>query len=77
MANLLSVDLSRVLDQITCPTLIIWGAHDQTTPLSGGKILHAGVKGSRMIIIPDARHGPHITHTKEVAELVVKEVQSV
>lgn len=75
MANLLSVDLSLVLDRIHAPTLIIWGANDRTTPLSDGKLLHRGIRGSRMIVIPDARHSPHITHVRELADLIEKELK--
>ncbi|OGG49642.1 hypothetical protein A2763_03100 [Candidatus Kaiserbacteria bacterium RIFCSPHIGHO2_01_FULL_54_36] len=75
MANLLSVDLSLVLGQIVCPTLIIWGANDATTPISGGKVMHAGIRNSRMVVIPDARHAPHITHTKKVADLISEELK--
>ncbi len=74
MSNLLSVDLSLILDRITCPTLIIWGADDQTTPLSAGKIIHAGIKGSRMVVIEGARHSPHITHPQKIAELIQGEI---
>ena len=77
MANLLSVDLSLVLHTITCPTLIVWGLNDATTPLSGGKVIHAGIQGSRMIVIPDARHAPHITHTAMIADLVEKEMRTI
>ena len=76
MANLLLVDLSLVLDRITCPTLLIWGANDKTTPLSAGKRIHEGIKGSRISIIPDARHSPHITHPQQVAGLIKNEVVS-
>jgi len=76
MANLVSVDLGKVLDKITCPTLIIWGALDKTTPLSAGNIIHQGIRNSRMHVIPDARHGPHITHAKEVADLIEGELKN-
>lgn len=76
MANLLLVDLSLVLNRITCPTLIIWGANDKTTPLSAGKRIHEGIKDSRMSIIPGARHSPHITHPQKIAELIKSEVVS-
>ncbi len=77
MSNLVAVDLGKILDQIKCPTLIIWGAKDATTPLSAGKIIHEGIRGSRIVIIPDARHSPHITHAKEVADLITEETKSV
>lgn len=76
MANLLSVDLTPVLPKIQCPTLIIWGAQDKTTPLSAGKVIHAGIQGSNMVVIPDARHSPHITHPGRVADLIVEELSS-
>ncbi len=76
MANLLSVDLSLVLNRITCPTLIIWGVGDKTTPLSAGKRIHEGIKNSRMVVIDGARHSPHITHSQKIAELIKKEVAS-
>lgn len=75
MANLLSVDLSLVLDNIQAPTLIMWGAEDTTTPLGDGERIHRGIRGSRMRVIPHAHHSPHITHPKEVADLITDELK--
>ena len=77
MANLVSVDLSAVLDTIRTPTLIIWGAQDTTTPLKDGELMHEKIRGSRMVVFPDARHSPHITHTLQVADLIEKELKEV
>jgi pimeloyl-ACP methyl ester carboxylesterase len=74
MSNLVTADLSKSLDLINCPTLIIWGAGDTTTPLKDGELMHRGIKDSRMIVFPDARHSPHITHPQEVVNLVAKEL---
>ncbi len=76
MANLLSVDLSKVLHKIQCPTLIIWGANDTTTLLSDGELMHRGIRASRMIVIPDARHSPHITHRDKITEILTNEINS-
>jgi len=75
MSHLVAADLSKVLDRIACPTLIIWGAQDTTTPLNDGELIHAGIKDSRMVVIPDARHSPHITHTEKVADLIIQELK--
>jgi pimeloyl-ACP methyl ester carboxylesterase len=75
MANLLSVDLSQILHHVQAPTLIIWGARDRTTPLKNGELIHSGIRGSRMVVIPDARHSPHITHTEKVADLITEELK--
>ena len=74
MANLVSVDLQKVLGHIQCPTLIVWGAQDTMTPLEDGRTLHEGIKNSRLIVLPDARHSPHITHAQKLADIVAKEL---
>ncbi len=77
MSRLVSADLSAILHKIKTPTLIIWGARDVTTPLSDGEIIRAGITNSRMIIIPDARHSPHRTHTERMAEIITEELRRV
>ena len=76
MSNLVGFDARTITDKIKCPTLIIWGAKDTTTPLSDGQLLHEGIRDSRMIVIPDARHSPHITHPSIVADLIAHELSS-
>ena len=76
MANLGSVDLSIILEKINVPTLIVWGENDTTTPLENGKLMHEKIQGSRMVVIRGAKHSPHITHTRELADIVEKELRS-
>lgn len=76
MANLTAVDIRTKLSLITAPTLIIWGAGDTTTPLKAGEAIHRGIRGAKMVVIPGARHSPHITHPLEVAEIVVDFISS-
>lgn len=75
MANLVAADLAPSLPRIEAPTLIIWGGRDKTTPLSDGLLMHEKIRGSRIFVLPEARHSPHITHTKKVADLIVEELQ--
>ncbi len=77
MANLGSVDLSTILEKIQIPTLVVWGENDTTTPLANGKLMHEKIRGSRMIIITDAQHSPHITHTNKLADLITEELKRV
>ncbi len=77
LANLVAVDIQKILDRIQCPTLIIWGALDTTTPLYAGELIHKGIRGARLHIIPDARHSPHITHTHLMADLITQELNRV
>lgn len=44
------------LGQITCPTLIVVGAEDALTPVKVHEEIHAGIPGSRLVIVPDCGH---------------------
>lgn len=70
MINLISYDLTPILNNINTPTLIIWGQQDKTTPLSDGKLMHKFIKGSKFEVIKDARHSPQFTHPKEVVKII-------
>ncbi|MFB5189248.1 alpha/beta fold hydrolase [Alicyclobacillus fastidiosus] len=44
--------LGRRLQHIQCPTLVVWGAEDQTNPVSLGQEMHALLPNSQMVVIP-------------------------
>lgn len=70
MLSLINFDLSPVLNKISTPTLIIWGEQDKVTPLSDGRLMNKLLKNSEIKIIPDAKHSPQYTHSKEVAKII-------
>ena len=47
--------LSR-LSVIEAPTLIMVGADDLGTPVAASEAMHAQIKGSQLVVIPDAAH---------------------
>jgi len=49
-------DYRADLAQITQPTLILVGEHDHVTPPALAEELHAGIAGSRLVVIPAAGH---------------------
>lgn len=51
-----SYDATARLNEIHVPTLILHGKHDRTAPLALAEEMHAGIAGSRMIVVP----GGHI-----------------
>jgi len=65
-------DASDVLDKIKCPTLIIAGGKDLFTPVSVAKIAKKKIKGSKLIVIPDATHYA----LAEYPDVVVREVKN-
>lgn len=76
MANLLKIDLRGVLKKIIVPTLIIWGAQDTSTPLSDGKLMHQEIARSRLVVLPTAKHSPHMTHPEKVIQEIVQELKT-
>ncbi len=72
MKNLISRDLTPELSMISIPTLIIWGKEDSVTPLSDAYVMYEAIKGSNIIVIDGAKHSPHVTNPKVVAEEIAK-----
>jgi len=71
LSNLVSVDLTPVLNKVSVPTLIVWGARDKATPLSDGKLMHKQIKNSEFFVISDAGHSPHFSHAEKVCEKII------
>lgn len=72
MVNLIKTDLADRLSEIKAPTTIIWGRMDQVTPVADGEIMKKELKNSSLHIISSARHSPQLTHPKETAEIIIK-----
>jgi len=49
-------DSMSLLPLITCPTLVIVGEEDGTTPPSEARLMEQGIPGARLSIIPGAGH---------------------
>src|SRR5215469_8811051 len=63
-------DLRPVLPTITVPTIIIYGANDQLTPVAYGEQLRDNIRGSAFHIITDCGHLPPIERPDAVAALL-------
>lgn len=57
--GLLEDDLSRELDKIKSPTLIVWGDRDAILSRSDQEMLAAAIEDSRLIVYGGAGHSPH------------------
>jgi 3-oxoadipate enol-lactonase len=44
------------LGEIRCPVLVIVGEQDPTTPLAMARDIHEAIRGSELVVIPDAAH---------------------
>ena len=66
LRGLIEADLPVALDQITAPTLLIWGEHDAFV---GGdqSILLREIPDARQIVYAGGGHGPHLAEPARVA----------
>src|SRR5438445_7568763 len=56
MAALNASPLDPELDRIHAPTLIVASERDRHCPPKAAEIITAGIKGSKLAVIPDASH---------------------
>ncbi len=49
-------DSTALLGEITCETTIVHGAEDTIIPIADAEAMHAGIDGSRLVILPRAGH---------------------
>jgi 3-oxoadipate enol-lactonase len=49
-------NMTAALPRLTMPAHIVVGEEDYATPVAMSEILHRGIKGSTMMVIPNARH---------------------
>jgi pimeloyl-ACP methyl ester carboxylesterase len=56
MARALAGDLRPGLPRIDVPTLVVHGAADVRAPREVAEALHAGIRGSRLAVLPGAGH---------------------
>jgi pimeloyl-ACP methyl ester carboxylesterase len=60
------------LDNIKCPTLIIWGAEDRVISPSRAGMFHKDIRNASVLIMPQAGHMPQIEKSKAVNKAVIK-----
>jgi pimeloyl-ACP methyl ester carboxylesterase len=58
--SMAEADLRDVLPQIDVPTLLLWGEHDERSPLSIAEDMCAAIPGAKLAVIPDAGHDSNI-----------------
>lgn len=82
MEDQASLDLCGQLRDIRCPTLIITGGNDLSPvrgrePVESAKRLHELIPNSQLVVIPEARHYPHIDHPDLFNEAVLSFLSSI
>lgn len=66
----MAFDSRSRLREIKCPTLIIAGSEDKAVPMHHASMLHHGIAGSKLVVIPRADHALMWAHPAEWLEQV-------
>lgn len=64
------VDRSSALNQIKCPTLLLWGREDKFSPFDDALRMNAVIIGSRCAMIPNCGHFPTLEYPERAAEII-------
>lgn len=70
--RIIAEDLRASAAKISTPTLLVWGAMDNATPLSDGEELSGLIQDSVFAVVEDAGHFVHQEKTKETATHIIK-----
>lgn len=62
--------LQWLMRRVNVPTLVVWGAEDRIIPPDAGRRIHEAIIGSRLEIVPECGHLPHVEKSEEFSNLV-------
>lgn len=68
--RIISQDLTNCLDKIKCPTLIIWGEKDSSTPLYMAKKMHKKIADSGLVVFKNAGHFSYLDYHNDFLIIV-------
>lgn len=63
-------NLEDKLDQISCPTLLVWGKEDRVTPLFVGEKFNKLIKSSSLVIVDECGHAPMMEKPEEFNDIL-------
>ncbi len=69
IGSLKTWDITDRLQEITTPTLLVSGRHDEATPLIVGEI-HRRIPGAQWVIFEESSHMPHVEEPEAFLDAV-------
>jgi len=69
--KILEEDIFPELPKIQVDTLIIWGEKDNILPLEHAFLMKKKIKKSKLEILPNVRHSPHLENPEKLAEILI------
>ena len=70
--NVIAEDLEKYFSEIKVPVFIIWGDKDKLTPISDAYIMNKKIKNSKLEVLKNIGHSPHIEIPEILAEKIKK-----
>jgi len=64
-------DMTAALGHIACPTLVLVGDQDVSTPPAAAEALKAGIPGAKLVVIENAAHIPTVERPEAVTSAMV------
>ena len=68
--EMMAFDSRPRLAEIHCPTLIVTGDNDNAVPIHHARMLHSGIVGSQLVVVPGADHTLIWTRTDELLHAI-------
>lgn len=66
-----SVDIGKKLENISVPTLIIWGRHDSLIPIKYSKEFISSIKNCQFVIMEECGHTPYVEEPEKFSKIVL------
>ncbi len=70
--NIVNKDLRKYLKYIYCPTLLIWGENDRSTPLKDGILMNKRINNSGIVIIKGGTHFVYLEYPYYVLSIILE-----
>lgn len=70
--NVYRVSIVPDLEDITIPTLIVWGEHDTFTPLADGVLIQRKIRDSELVVFPHSSHKLPYENAKDFSKEIMK-----
>lgn len=66
-----SADMGKKLENISVPTLIIWGKHDSLIPIKYSKEFTSSIKNCKFVTMEECGHTPYVEEPEKFSKLVL------
>jgi 4,5:9,10-diseco-3-hydroxy-5,9,17-trioxoandrosta-1(10),2-diene-4-oate hydrolase len=69
---LVEYSITDRLEDVSCPTLIVWGEHDHVLPARHADVYATAITGSRKVVLPETGHVAMLERPQEFNELLAE-----